>query len=62
MVKSNQENQDSSGNQKNVIQGHGKQTCTTKDINKQYNTYKVTKVSNTDSTKNWEHGPGALVG
>ena len=64
--KSNQGKNDSSGNQKNVIQGQRpdrkKQTHTINDITKIIRTKKQKSMSNSDSTKNWEHRPGVPIG
>ena len=53
----------SSGYQKKVIQGQSPDTR-----KKERNVTKIIRIkqqklmSNSDSVKNWEHGPGALVG
>ena len=60
MVKSNQGNQDFTGNQKNVIQGQrpDRENTQQRTLNNQDSIVQ----SNSDSTKNWGHGSGALVG
>ena len=65
-LKNNQGNQGYSGNKNNVIQGQkpdmeNRHTQQKHEVTKFIHTKQQKQMSNSDTIKNWEHGPGAPV-